>query len=195
MIFGGMISAIALVRLLPGHRHLRTRLAAALGFALLAGFAVGAFLQYATGSLDGDHLLTSLGLALGMAALSLTFLGLESLLGLAGLGVSAVTAMFLGNPLSTLVSGPHWPAPAVGGDRTAPAAGPGRLAVLVGRYGGGGQACQPPAAAVDLANSAKVRGGRPRARCTPSEVYASLPSLRGSMTSAKASASAGGHPC
>ncbi|MFF5979243.1 AraC family transcriptional regulator [Streptomyces olindensis] len=58
-----------------------------------------------------------------------------------------------------------------------------------------GQDGQPPCAAVDSANSAKVRGGRPRARRTPSETYASLPSRSGSRTSAKAWASARGSPC
>ncbi|MGY2092746.1 MULTISPECIES: alpha/beta fold hydrolase [Nocardia] len=61
--------------------------------------------------------------------------------------------------------------------------------------GSADQIAQPPAAAVDWANSAKVRGGRPRARCTPSETCSSFPSLSGSTTSAKAAASAGGIPC
>ncbi|MGP2440379.1 hypothetical protein [Streptomyces sp. JW3] len=108
MIFGGMFPAVLLSRLYPGHAGLRVRLAGGLAFALVAGFAVAAFLQYGTGSLAGDYLLTGLGMSLGMAALVMTLLGLEALLGLAGFGLGAVVVMLLGNPLSGLASGPHW---------------------------------------------------------------------------------------
>lgn len=108
MIFGGIIPAVALCSMYPGHRHLRTRLAGALGFALIAGFAVTAFLQYGTGSLGGGYLLTGLGMSLGMAAMSLIFLGLESLVGYPGIAAGGVVAMFVANPLSALGSGPHW---------------------------------------------------------------------------------------
>ncbi|SCD81832.1 hypothetical protein GA0115246_106463 [Streptomyces sp. SolWspMP-sol7th] len=86
MIFGGMFPAIILTRLFPGHAGLRVRLTGAVLFSLLAGFAVTALLQYGTGSLDGSYALTSLGMSLGMAALSLTFIGLEALVGFGGLG-------------------------------------------------------------------------------------------------------------
>ncbi|WP_328875520.1 hypothetical protein OHT76_38630 [Streptomyces sp. NBC_00287] len=108
MIFGGMIPAMILSRLFPGHAGLRLRLAGGIAFAVVAGFAVAAFLQYGTGSLSGDYLMTSLGLSLGMAALCLTLLGLESLMGMAGFGLGAAVVMLLGNPLSGLASGPHW---------------------------------------------------------------------------------------
>ncbi|WP_328875403.1 hypothetical protein OHT76_37975 [Streptomyces sp. NBC_00287] len=87
LIFGGMVPAALLSRLFPGHAGLRTRLAGAMLFSLLAGAAVTAFLRYGTGSLSGTYWLTALGVSLGMAALSM---------------------MFLGNPLSGLSSGPHW---------------------------------------------------------------------------------------
>ncbi|MGW5510695.1 hypothetical protein ACWEV9_23405 [Streptomyces albogriseolus] len=108
MIFGGMIPAIALTRLFPGHSGLRTRLVGVLAFSLVAGAAVATFLQFGTGSLDGNYWLTSLGLSLGMAALSTTFIGLEALLGFGGLGAGSAVMMLLGNPLSGLATGPHW---------------------------------------------------------------------------------------
>ncbi|MBZ9638819.1 hypothetical protein [Streptomyces sp. PSKA30] len=108
MIFGGMIPAVALSRLFPGHSGLRLRLAGGISFALVAGFAVAALLQFGTGSLSGNYWITSLGISLGMTALSLTLLGLESLMGMAGFGLGAAVIMFLGNPLSGLASGPHW---------------------------------------------------------------------------------------
>jgi hypothetical protein len=108
MIFGGMVPAVVLTRLFPGHSRLRLRLTGSVLFAGLAGFAVTAILQYATGSLAGNYWLTSLGTALGIAALSLTLLGLEANLGMAGFGLGAATMMLLANPLSGFVSGPHW---------------------------------------------------------------------------------------
>ncbi|MEU3663716.1 hypothetical protein AB0E77_28825 [Streptomyces sp. NPDC032940] len=108
LIFGGMFPAVVLTRIFPGHRGLRTRLAGAVLFSLLAGAAVTAFLQYGTGSLTGNYAVTALGVSLGMAALSMTFIGLEALFGFAGLGIGAAVMMFLGNPLSGLATGPHW---------------------------------------------------------------------------------------
>ncbi|MEV4187462.1 hypothetical protein AB0J28_39140, partial [Streptosporangium canum] len=107
MIFGGIMPAVLLLRLFPGHRNLRRRLAGAILFALVAGAAVAAVLQYGFGSLHGGYWRTALGLSLGMAALSTPFLGLESLLGMAGLGAGAAVMMLIGNPLSGM-AGPYW---------------------------------------------------------------------------------------
>ncbi|MFC5835300.1 hypothetical protein [Nonomuraea insulae] len=107
LIFGGIMPAIVLLRLFPGHANLRRRLTGAILFALVAGASVAAVLQYGFGSLHGDYWLTALGLSLGMAALSIPFLGLESLLGFAGLGAGAAVMMLIGNPLSGM-AGPHW---------------------------------------------------------------------------------------
>lgn len=108
MIFGGVFPAVLLGRLFRGREGLGPRLAGALLFSLVAGAAVAAVLQYGTGSLDGGYWLTALGLSLGMAALSTTFVGLEALFGLVGLGLGAAVMMFLGNPLSGLATGPYW---------------------------------------------------------------------------------------
>jgi hypothetical protein len=108
MIFGGIFPAVLLGRLFPGHAGLRTRLAGVLTFAVVAGAAVVAFLQYGTGTLDGNYVVTAAGMALGMAALAATLVGLEALLGMAGLGLGGAVMMLLGNPLSGLAGGPHW---------------------------------------------------------------------------------------
>ncbi len=108
MVLGGMLPAIALLQLFPGHANLRTRLTGVVAFALAGGAAVTAVLQFGIGTLDGDYWVTSLGLGLGMAALAIPLLGLESLLGYAGFGAGSVVMMFLGNPLSGLTTGPYW---------------------------------------------------------------------------------------
>ncbi|MEU9591642.1 hypothetical protein ACGF7W_33735 [Streptomyces sp. NPDC048219] len=108
MVFGGMLPAIALLQFFPGHTNLRTRLVGVIAFALAGGAAVTAVLQFGIGTLDGNYGVTSLGLGLGMAALAIPLLGLESLLGYAGFGAGSVVMMFLGNPLSGLTTGPYW---------------------------------------------------------------------------------------
>jgi hypothetical protein len=106
MVLGGIIPAIALVRLFRGRSGYR--LAGGVLFSLTAGFAVTAVLQYGIGSLSGDYWTTALGLSLGIAALAFTLLGLEAVFGLPGFGVGAALMMLLANPLSGLVTGPHW---------------------------------------------------------------------------------------
>jgi len=108
LIIGGVLPAIALIRLFPGHANLRLRVVGAVVFALVAGATTTAVLHLGLGTVDDHLVLTALGLSLGMAALALTFLGLESLLGFAGLGAGIALMMFVGNPLSGLSTGPYW---------------------------------------------------------------------------------------
>lgn len=108
MIFGGIFPALVLGSAFPGHRGLRTRITGALLFSLVAGAAIAAVLQFATHSIDGNYWLTALGLVLGTAALSTTILGLQAVLGMAGFALGGALMMLLGNPLSGLVTGPHW---------------------------------------------------------------------------------------
>ncbi|MFI5756700.1 hypothetical protein [Streptomyces sp. NPDC051569] len=108
MIFGGIFTALILSGVFPGHHGLRTRLAGALLFSIVAGTAVAAVLQFATHSVDGDYWLTALGVILAMAAMSTTLLGLQAFLGTAGFALGGALMMLLGNPLSGLATGPHW---------------------------------------------------------------------------------------
>ncbi|MFE9825825.1 hypothetical protein ACFYSH_27445 [Streptomyces sp. NPDC005791] len=108
MIFGGIFPAMILNGTFPGHRGIRTRLTGALLFSVVAGAAVAAVLQFATHSIDGTYGLTSLGIALGVAAVSATLLGLQALLGTAGFALGSSLMMLLGNPLAGLATGPHW---------------------------------------------------------------------------------------
>ncbi|MFF1925978.1 hypothetical protein ACFVW8_36105 [Streptomyces sp. NPDC058221] len=108
MIFGGIFPALILSGVFPGHRGLRTRLAGAILFSLVAGAAVAAVLQFATGSIGGDYWMNAFGVILGMTAMSTTLLGLQALLGMAGFALGGALMMLLGNPLSGLATGPHW---------------------------------------------------------------------------------------
>lgn len=104
--FGGMISAVLLATQLKRRPWLK--IASSIAASLTVGFAVTAVLQFGFGTLDGDYILTAFSLSLGVSAISLFILGLESLLGLAGIGIGAVLMMFIGNPLAGMATGWQW---------------------------------------------------------------------------------------
>ncbi|AZI63672.1 ABC transporter permease [Rhodococcus qingshengii] len=106
LVFGGIMPAVVLVQLFP--RSIVKRVLGAAGVAMVAGFALTAILQFDTNSLDGNYLLTALALTMGMSAISLPILGLESLLGMKGFALGAVTMMFIGNPLSGMATTAAW---------------------------------------------------------------------------------------
>ncbi len=106
LIFGGLASAAALVLVYRG--PVRNRVAAAVALSLAASFVATAILQFGFGSFDGSYWLTSLAVAAGIAAISLTALGLGLLLGAPGIGLAAVLMLFVANPLSGLAAGPDW---------------------------------------------------------------------------------------
>ncbi|QIX48426.1 ABC transporter permease [Rhodococcus sp. DMU1] len=106
LVLGGLVPAIALVRLFP--RRVGLRVFGAVGFAVLAGLTLTAVLQFGFGSLTGNYWATAGALTLGLAAVSLPLLGLESLFGLPGFGAGAVLMMFVGNPLSGFATTAAW---------------------------------------------------------------------------------------
>lgn len=104
LVLGGILAAVALTRLLPaGIRRIR----GAIGFAITGGLALAAVLQFWLGSLEGNYWANSGVIAFSIAATSVAILGLEWLLGAAGLALGAATMMLLGNPLSGLTSAPE----------------------------------------------------------------------------------------
>jgi hypothetical protein len=105
VVIGGLVPALLLIRRFPGRPWLRVT--AATAFALLTGTALAAILQFWFGSVDGGFVRVGLGLSLGLGAISLLLLGLESLLGAAGFGLGSALVMLLGNPLSGLTSAPE----------------------------------------------------------------------------------------
>jgi len=104
LVMGGLLAALGLTRLVRGTTR---RITAALAFAITGGLAVAAILQFWLGSLDGSYLANSGATALTIAATSVSVLGLESLLGYAGLGLGAAAMMLIGNPLSGAATAPE----------------------------------------------------------------------------------------
>lgn len=106
LVFGGMATSILLsvvIRTSWWKRALSAVTIAGLG-ALLAVLV----LQTWFGAIAGSFAMTWLGLTLGISAISLTIIGLEAVLGYAGVGLGAVTMLFVSNPLSGLVTGWQW---------------------------------------------------------------------------------------
>ncbi|MET7419368.1 hypothetical protein [Dactylosporangium sp. NPDC005555] len=104
LVLGGIAAAGILTTLVIG---VARRIAGALAFSVTGALSLTAILQFWLGSIEGSYWLNAGAVALGIAATALTILGLESLLGAAGLGLGAASMMLLGNPLSGLSSAPE----------------------------------------------------------------------------------------
>ncbi|MFC6704872.1 hypothetical protein [Flexivirga alba] len=103
-VLGGLACA-SLSTVLIRRRGDRTLVAA--GFSIVGGLAMTAVLQGWIGSLDGPFVANSAVLALTLGAISMTVLGMESLLGTRGLALGAVLTMLVGNALSAASSAPE----------------------------------------------------------------------------------------
>ena len=104
LVMGGMLAAALLTNLVRGTRR---RIAGALAFAVTGGLAMAAILQFWLGSLEGAYLANAGAVALTVAATALTILGLESLLGAAGLGLGAAVMLLVGNPFAGTATAPE----------------------------------------------------------------------------------------
>jgi hypothetical protein len=104
LVIGGILAAALLTSRIRGTGR---RVVGALGFAVTGGLAMAAILQYWLGSLGDSYWTNSGVVALSVAATSVTLLGLESLLGVAGLGLGGAVMVLLGNPLSGMTSAPE----------------------------------------------------------------------------------------
>lgn len=97
MVMGGLAGAGLFTTLVRGRAR---RLAGALAYAVTGGLTVSAVLHFWLGSLTGNWWAEAGAVAVAIGSITVAVLGLESLLGLAGLGVGAVVMMLLGNPLA-----------------------------------------------------------------------------------------------
>jgi hypothetical protein len=104
LVLGGIIAAGGLTQLV---RSGSKRMVGAVAFAITGGLALAAVLQFWLGSFEGSYLGNAGVIALSIGAISLTLLGLEWLLGTAGLALGSAVMMLLGNPLSGMTSAPE----------------------------------------------------------------------------------------
>jgi hypothetical protein len=104
LVLGGILGAALLTQLVQGGGR---RMAGAITYAVTGALALAAVLQFWLGSFEGNYFANAGVIALSIAAISLTLLGLEWLFGTPGLGAGAAVMMLLGNPLSGLTSAPE----------------------------------------------------------------------------------------
>lgn len=98
---GGMIGGVLISLVVTGFRR---RLTAAGVYGVAGGLGLVGILQGWFGILSGTYLLNALAMGLGLFAIAITIVGLESLLGKPGIPIGAVLTMFIGNPISSLTS-------------------------------------------------------------------------------------------
>lgn len=106
LVFGGMASSVLLSVVVKASWWKRAL--AAVTMAGLGSLLAVLVLQTWFGAIAGSFAMTWLGLALGISAISLTILGLQSVMGYAGIALGAVTMLFVSNPLSGLATGWQW---------------------------------------------------------------------------------------
>lgn len=104
LVLAGIAAAALLSRLVAGRW---ARVGAALAFAVVGGASIAAVLRFWIGALDGPYVPLAGAAALGLGAVALALLGLESLFGLPGLGLGSAIMMLLGNPLSGAAVAPE----------------------------------------------------------------------------------------
>lgn len=97
----------AYVFVLAFRRQVWLRFAATIVFAGLAAVTIAVLLRYLLGTIEANFWGVTGGLTLGVLAMGLAVLGLGSVFGKAGLGIGALLALLLGNPLSGLTSAPE----------------------------------------------------------------------------------------
>ncbi|WP_052492480.1 hypothetical protein [Leucobacter komagatae] len=98
---GGWIAAVGIIATVRGSK---TRIIAALSFAVLGGAAMTAVLRFWFGTFEGSYPALAAAGMLGIAATSLLVLGLQRLLRGVGIVIAAMILILLGNPLSGLTT-------------------------------------------------------------------------------------------
>lgn len=104
ILLGGMAAGIASALALATPAR---RLVSVGSIAVVGGLLIAAILQPWLGALSGSFWTNSGAIALGIAAIGASLVGLHRVLGLAGIGLGAATMMLLGNPLSGVASAPE----------------------------------------------------------------------------------------
>jgi hypothetical protein len=96
---GGMIGGVLISLLVSGTWR---RLGAILAYGVIAGLGLAGILQGWFHTLQGSFWLNASAIGLGVIATAAIIVGLNALIGRAGIAVGAVITLFIGNPLSSL---------------------------------------------------------------------------------------------
>lgn len=96
---GGMLGGVLISLLVAGHRR---RLAAVTGYAVLAGLLLAAVLGPWLGILVGSFVMEWAIISAALFATGAFIVGMNGLIGRAGIAPGAIVTLFIGNPLSSL---------------------------------------------------------------------------------------------
>ena len=102
-----LTSMAAGILVLAAVRSRRARLTGVVIFAVGAGSAGAAVLQYWLGALPGSYVMNAAVIGLLALAISAAVAGLGALLGPAGVGLGALAVFLVGNPLSAVAAAPE----------------------------------------------------------------------------------------
>ncbi|MFJ3491586.1 ABC transporter permease [Leifsonia aquatica] len=97
LVLGGMLGGILISLLVAGSWR---RLTAVVVYAVVGGLGVAAVLQAGFGILQGDYAVNALAVGLSMFATAAFIVGMNALIGTAGIPLGAVLTILVGNPLS-----------------------------------------------------------------------------------------------
>jgi hypothetical protein len=97
MVLGGMLGGILVSLLVVG---VWRRLVSLTAYAVIAGAGLAAIMQAWFGVLQGDYLANAAAVALSLFATGATIVGLNALIGPAGIAVGAIITLLIGNPIS-----------------------------------------------------------------------------------------------
>ncbi|MGO4534354.1 ABC transporter permease [Leifsonia sp. 2MCAF36] len=97
LVLGGMLGGVLISLLVAGSRR---RLVAVGAYAVVGGLSVTGILQGWFGILQGDFWPNALAVSLSMFATAAFIVGMNALIGRAGIAVGAVLTVLVGNPLS-----------------------------------------------------------------------------------------------
>jgi hypothetical protein len=136
LVLAGLLTGVLAVSMTASPRR---RAAVVVGGSLLAGLAATGIVQGWLDVVGGDWVANAAGLSLMVLAIAALTAGLEALIGKAGILVTALTMVFVGNPFSAVAAGPEMlPTPAgVIGQLLPPGAG-GNLLRSTGFFDGAG---------------------------------------------------------
>ena len=98
LVLGGIIGGVLISLLVVGPWR---RLVSVVVYGLVAGFSVVGIMQGWFGVLQGNYWINGLAVSLAMAATVSLIVGMNALIGRAGIAVGAVITMLIGNPLSS----------------------------------------------------------------------------------------------
>jgi hypothetical protein len=98
LVLGGLLGGILISLLVAG---VWRRLAAVATYAVVGGLGIVAIMQGWFGVLQGDYWINALAVGLAMFATASFIVGMNALIGRAGIAVGSIVTMLVGNPLSS----------------------------------------------------------------------------------------------